>query len=481
MDADSALFDADSVRRLEVEARRRLGDDDALMARAGQAAWRALLDAWPQARRIAVVCGAGGNGGDGYVLARHALESGREVDVWAIRPPTHAAASRAEARYRAAGGRFVTGLPDGADVIVDAVLGIGVEGAVRDEALAAIEAIDSHPAPVLALDVPSGLRSAGAGGPVVHAQRTIEFLLPKHYLRTGRALDACGTLVLDRLGTEADAAAIDLSPVAHRVDRSDLARWLRPRRLDTHKGQSGHVLCVGGDSGMGGALLLCAEAAVRTGAGLVRAHTRPAHAMALLVRLPEALHSDPDSTPDWTWADAVAIGPGLGRGDWGRALFESALASGRPVVLDADALNHLAETPRMVPQAILTPHPAEAGRLLGRSGADVQGDRFGAIAALVERYGAPVVLKGAGTLVGAPGRAPHVVAAGNPGLATGGTGDVLTGAIAALIAQGLASTDAAVAGAVLHAAAGDLAAGDGQRGLRASDLLPALRTLANPS
>ncbi|GAB2520870.1 NAD(P)H-hydrate dehydratase [Lysobacter humi (ex Lee et al. 2017)] len=480
MHADSALFDADSVRRLEIEARRRLGDDDVLMERAGQAAWRALLEGWPAAQRIAVVCGAGGNGGDGYVLARHALAAGRDVGVWAIRSPAHAASVRAEARYRAAGGRIDAGLPGDADVVVDAVLGIGLDGPLRDGARAAIEAIARHPAPVLALDVPSGLREAGPVDAVVHADRTIEFLLPKHGLRTGRALEACGRLVLDTLDTAVDRAALDPVPRAFRLVERDLLRWLRPRRADTHKGESGRVLCVGGDAGIGGALLLCAEAAVRAGAGLVRAHTRAAHATALLVRLPEALHSDPDATPDWHWPDAVALGPGLGRGAWGRALLAGTLASGRPTVLDADALNLLAEAPRPVPQAILTPHPAEAGRLLGRSTADVQGDRFGALAALVERYGAPVVLKGAGTLVGAPGRVPHVVSAGNPGLATGGTGDVLTGTIASLLAQGLAPADAAVAGALLHAAAGDAAAVEGERGLRAADLLPALRRMANP-
>lgn len=481
MDADSALFDADSVRRLEIEARRRLGDDDVLMERAGQAAWQALLDVWPAARCIAVACGGGGNGGDGYVLARHAHEAGRDVRVLAIRPPTHPAAARAEARYRAAGGRFDVQLPDDADVVVDAVLGIGFDGPLRDDARWAIEAIEAHSAPVLALDVPSGLRETGAGDVLVHAERTIEFLLPKRYLRTGRALEASGGLVLAGLETAHDVAALGLSPAARLVREADLARWLRPRRADTHKGESGHVLCVGGDTGMGGALLLCAEASVRAGAGLVRAHTRAEHATALLVRLPEALHADPDAPPDWTWADAIALGPGLGRGDWGRTLFAAALASDRPLVLDADALNLLAETPRAVPQAILTPHPAEAARLRERSTRDVQADRFGALATLVERYAATVVLKGAGTLVGSPGAAPYVIGAGNPGLASGGTGDVLTGTIAALLAQGLAPADAAVAGALLHAAAADHAARDGQRGLRASDLFPALRRLANPS
>ena len=265
-----------------------------------------------------------------------------------------------------------------------------------------------------------------------------------------------------------------------------LPAWLPPRPRDSHKGANGHVLCIGGDLGSGGAIVLCAQAALRAGAGLASVATRAAHVPALLARQPEAMAQAVESAdalaPMIARAGVIAIGPGLGQGEWGRAMFAAALAASKPLVLDADALNLLAAAPRALPAgAILTPHPGEAARLLGTDVAAVQSDRNAAALALVQRHGAIVVLKGAGTIVAAPGRAPRVVAAGNPGMATGGMGDLLTGVIAALRAQGLDAFDAASCGALLHAHAGDLAArDDGMRGLLPSDLLPWLRRCANP-
>jgi NAD(P)H-hydrate epimerase len=265
-----------------------------------------------------------------------------------------------------------------------------------------------------------------------------------------------------------------------------LPAWLPPRPRDSHKGANGHVLCIGGDHGSGGAIVLCAQAALRTGAGLASVATRAAHVPALLARQPEAMAHAVESAdalaPLFARASIIAIGPGLGQGAWGRAMLAAALAASKPLVLDADALNLLAAAPRALPAGtILTPHPGEAARLLDSDIASVQGDRNAAARALVQRYGAVVVLKGAGTIVAAPGRIPRVVAAGNPGMATGGMGDLLTGVIAALRAQGLDAFDAASCGALLHAHAGDLAAReDGMRGLLPSDLLPWLHRCANP-
>lgn len=270
------------------------------------------------------------------------------------------------------------------------------------------------------------------------------------------------------------------------LEPGDLARWLRPRAKDSHKGDHGHVLCVGGDAGSGGAIVLCAQAALRTGAGLVSVATRAAHVAPLLARQPEAMVHAVDSGEDYApllqRADVLAVGPGLGRGEWGRALLDGALRSGKPLVLDADALNLLADAPGASPaDAVLTPHPGEAARLLRTGAHEVQGDRAGAARTLAERFGCVVVLKGAGTLVAAPGETPSVIGAGNPGMATGGMGDLLSGVIAALRAQHLPAYFAAVAGALLHAAAGDEAARiGGERGLLPSDLFPHLRRMANP-
>ncbi|KAG0771340.1 hypothetical protein G6F22_016562 [Rhizopus arrhizus] len=230
---------------------------------------------------------------------------------------------------------------------------------------------------------------------------------------------------------------------------------------------------------------MAAAAALRAGAGLLSLGTRRDHVGPLLARLPEAMtHAleDGDALPALLdRATVVAIGPGLGQDEWARALFARVLACGKPLVVDADALNLLAQDPRALPGAILTPHPGEAARLLGCSSADIQANRYASAQALAERFHAVVVLKGAGSIVAAPAQTPRLIAAGTPGMAVGGMGALLTGIIASLRAQGLAAFDAAAAGALLHALAGDSAAADGARGLLPTDLLAPLRRLANPA
>ena len=297
----------------------------------------------------------------------------------------------------------------------------------------------------------------------------------------------CSWLLDGRASTlELPSALIDDGAATAELLRpAALASWLPPRPRDSHKGTNGRVLCVGGDFGGGGAILLCTEAALRCGAGLVDVATRAAHVSALLARTPEALAHTQETSAGFdsllARADVIAIGPGLGQGEWGSALHRQVLASGKPQVIDADALNLLVgSTTVLPPDAVITPHPGEAARLLECTTADVQRDRLVSARELSARYRCTVVLKGAGTIVAAPDRLPRVIAAGNPGMAVGGMGDVLTGTIAALRAQGLPAFDAACAGALLHAAAGDAAADNGQRGLLPSDLMPWLRRLANP-
>jgi NAD(P)H-hydrate epimerase len=487
----SDLHDTAALRAIEKSATAALGDAFELMQRAGQAAWRELLQHWPQAHRILVVCGPGNNGGDGYVLARHALASGRAVQV--VHLPEHLPrgelAVRARAEYDAAGGIaqvFADALP-ASDLVVDALFGIGFSRAPERTASALIDAINAQESPVFALDVPSGIDadSGCARGAAVRATRTLEFIACKAGLHTGAALDHIGACSLASLEVSADAFT-GIEHVAERLTAHDLPRWLHPRARDTHKGANGRVLCVGGDHGSGGAIVLCAEAALRSGAGLVDIATREAHVPALLARLPEAMaHSPRDDVALRVLlerAGTVAIGPGLGQGEWGHVLFMQSAAAGRPLVIDADALNLLAAAPMALPQeAILTPHPGEAARLLGVSTAQVQGDRFAAARELCARHQCVVVLKGAGTIVAGPEATPRVIAAGNPGMAVGGTGDVLTGVIAALRAQGMRAFEAASCGALLHAAAGDAAVCDGgERGLLPTDLMPWIRRLANP-
>lgn len=491
----SFLYDAAALRLVEAAALAQTSDATALMQRAGRAGWQALLAHWPQAQRAVVVCGPGNNGGDGYGLARHALAAGRSVTV--VRLETHgprtAAARAMHASFEAAGGRveiFGGALPE-ADVVVDALFGIGLSRAPDDATEALIAAINAADAPVLSLDVPSGLSGdrGRAAGAAVRATRTLQFLLPQVGLQTGDGADHAGLLSLDTLGVES-ALLADAPAQARRIDAGDLAHWLRPRARNAHKGLHGRVLCIGGDHGTGGAVLLAAGAALRSGAGLVEVATRDAHFAPLLARWPEAMVRRTDNVTALAGAleaaDVIALGPGLGQGAWGHALFNEALdaacTASAPLVLDADALNLLAAHPRALPPGtILTPHPGEAGRLLGTDAATIQRDRPAAVRALAARWNAVVVLKGAGTLVCAPGGLPWLVAAGNPGMATGGMGDVLTGIVASLRAQGLGAEQAAACSALLHAVAGDVAAAAaGARGLLPGDLIDALRRCANP-
>jgi NAD(P)H-hydrate epimerase len=337
--------------------------------------------------------------------------------------------------------------------------------------------LNAHPAPVLAVDVPSGL-SADTGavlGAAMRAATTVSFIAAKPGLYTGAGPDCCGEVTLDRLDAPIDLgrnlpAACALWPAT-----GPLGTLLPPRSPVAHKGDFGHVLVVGGGAGMLGAAHMAAEAALRVGAGLVSVATAPAHAATLGIGRPELMVASTDSGADLapllTRSTVRALGPGLGRGAWAQRMFAATLAVPGPLVLDADGLNMLAEAPCRRVDWILTPHPAEAGRLLGCTTAEIQADRLAAARALVTRYGGVVVLKGAGTLVD-DGREAVLCAGVNPGLASGGMGDVLTGLIAGLLAQGLAPFAAAIGGVRLHLHAGALAARVvGIPGMLAGDVL----------
>ena len=460
-----------------------------LMQRAGDAALSALRRAWPGACRLTVVCGAGNNGGDGYVLARLARAAGLQVNVCALVDPRRLGgdAARAHADFVAAGGchaGFTSAGLTGIDVIVDALLGTGidrpVDGALRD----CIEAINTSGLPVLALDLPSGL-DADTGlvhGAAIAATRTITFVALKTGQFLGEAPDHVGVLEFAGLDVP-ESARTAQTPVLLRLQASLLADALPRRRRSAHKGDHGRVLIVGGLA-MPGAAGLAGAAALRAGAGLVTVATQAQSTAPIVAGRPELICVAPKSAAGLKTlldaADAVAIGPGLGRGRRARRFFDAALAGDKPLVLDADALNVLAERPRKRSNWILTPHPGEAARLLGVDTASIQRDRLGSLRAITERYGGVCVLKGAGTLVAAGAATAWVCDRGNPGMATAGSGDVLTGIIAALIAGGCDPLRAAAAGVFLHACAGDRAATAGERGLVAGDLIDELRGCVNP-
>jgi NAD(P)H-hydrate epimerase len=481
-----SLHSVAQVRAMEksaLKAQGMIGLD--LMQRAGRAAFALLRRRWPQARRIAVLCGNGNNGGDGYVLAKLAAAEQLSVEVIALAPPSPGTeAAFALADWLTAGGTVTSGdtsWPQ-ADVYVDALFGIGLSRALDGRPAAWVSRLNESAQPVLSLDVPSGVDAdtGAVHGPAVHAAATMTFVARKRGLYTGAARDYCGEIVFDALGvTEADGA-VD----AQLLDAGDLRIALAPRARNAHKGRFGHVLAVGGDAGMGGAIRLAGEAAQRVGAGLVSIATQAEHISAINAARPELMAHAVNGIQELQTlldrASVAAIGPGLGQRAWGHALWHTAIASGKPLVLDADALNLLARESVALPaQCVLTPHPGEAARLLASDVAVVENDRYAAVRELARKYQTVAVLKGAGTLIARPQGDVAVCPWGNPGMASGGMGDVLTGVIAGLLAQGHTAWEAARLGVALHARAGDAAAANGEAGMIASDLFAPLRRLRN--
>ncbi len=486
-----ALYRAEQVRELDRVAIQELGIPGAsLMERAGQAAFGVLRDTWPGVRDISVLCGVGSNGGDGYVVARLAQGAGLRNRVVQVGDPDRLQGDARANRdaYREAGGEVLTSgsLPRKTDVIVDALLGTGLKRELTGDWAEAVRAVNQHRAPTLAIDIPSGLHSdTGAVlGVAVEAAVTVSFIALKQGLFTGQGPHYCGRVHFDGLELPATVYGSQLLS-ARRLDWLKQSQLLSRRRRTAHKGDFGHVLVVGGAKGFSGAARLAGEAAARAGAGLVSLATRAEHAPLLCVARPELMCHGVDRAPELApllrRATVVAVGPGLGRSAWALGLLARVLESGLPLVVDADALNLLADEPHERPDWVLTPHPGEAARLLGSVAAEIERDRFAAARALQQRYGGVVVLKGAGTLVQTAGsRPPAVCTDGNPGMASGGMGDVLTGLIAGLLAQGHGGADAAELAVCLHGAAADRAAARGERGLLASDLLAEIRPLINP-
>jgi NAD(P)H-hydrate epimerase len=462
-----------------------------LMERAGQAALDALRMRWPKAQRVLILAGGGNNGGDAYVVGRLARQAGLEVqlvetgDVASL--PAEAAQAREE--YLSVGG--LAEKPAWADwqcdVIVDGLLGTGTSGEVRESLKPIIRACNEASAPVLALDVPSGL-CANTGrplGPVIKAELTLTFIALKKGLFTGAAAEYCGDIGLAGLGIHKAFEQANKA-VVKRCDYNQLLGLLGRRSRISHKGDFGRVALIGGNLGMPGAIRLAGEASLRSGAGLVNVLTRRQHELAILSGRPELMVNgiDMDEMPLLTEllgrAKVLILGPGLGRCDWAQTLHRVAIEQNKLSVVDADGLNLLTQMPQWRNNWILTPHPGEAARLLGCSVAEIEENRFAAVRNIQQRFGGVCVLKGSGTLVAGDEGEVRVVNAGNPGMASGGMGDVLSGIIGGLLAQGLSLFDAACLGCCIHGLAADQARSAGERGMLASDLMPFVRKLVNP-
>ncbi len=484
------LYRAADVRELDRIAIHEFGIPAIeLMNRAGAAVFDELCSCWPEARHLIIVCGGGNNAGDGYVVARLAKEKGLTVSVLALVDPAELKgdAKTACSAAQAAGvlaADFDVDVLAKADVVVDAIFGTGLDRLVEGRWAEAICAINAVNVPVLSVDIPSGLH-ADSGcmlGHAIRAAATVSFIGLKQGLFSADGVDHCGPVRFDDLGV--DAAVYQQVDVAcERIDWLTLRSQLPARRKSAHKGLYGHTLIIGGNHGMAGAVRLAAEAAARVGSGLTSVATRPDHVVAMAAARPEVMWQPVADAAGMRkamqHATVIAIGPGLGQDAWACELFEVALQSHLPLVVDADALNLLAQEPSQRGHWIITPHPGEAGRLLGCSSADINQQRFESAGALAEKFHAVTVLKGAGSLVCDEHGALSLCSDGNPGMATGGMGDVLTGIIAGLVAQGLDLDAAARMGVALHAAAADKVAETGARGMLAGDVLKVLRVLVN--
>ncbi len=454
---------------------------------------------------ILVVCGRGNNGGDGLVAARHLHNKGLSVQICLLAEPDDLSGDAAT-NYNIARqmGLTINPMPQAqelldslreADLVIDAILGTGISGEVRGAARAAIEAINQAALPVLAVDIPSGV-SADTGailGEAVAADRTLTLGLAKvgHYSYPGRKY--CGEVEVIDISLPADLVA-QQQLSTNLITAADAAAMLPSRWADMHKGDAGRLLIIAGSEGMTGAAALAGIGAARGGAGLVTLAVPVSLNDILEVKCTEVMTLPLPETDQRSLAppaeekisefaascQAVALGPGISQVPATAELARALIAQlPQPLVIDADGLNACADSPDVLRQrcgpTIITPHPGELSRLTGAPVAQIQQDRVGAARQAAEHLSCVVILKGAGTVIADPQGEAWINSTGNPGMASGGVGDVLTGLIGALLAGGATPVAAAVSGVYYHGLAGDLAAQQrGERRLIASDLLDQL-------
>jgi len=514
------LYTSNQVRQIDRQASDGGISGYALMQRAAGAALRVIRQRWPHSRELLVFCGGGNNGGDGYEIARQACADGMSAQIFAMtavdalagdaRVAAQAALASAvpwQLFERSAAERWMLTRQSQHVVFVDALLGIGCKGTLRPLYAQAVDCINESDVPVISIDVPSGIcaNSGHAEQQAVEADVCLMVVARKQGLYTGMAPAFTGELLFDDLGV-GHTITPSTPPVVPMSARGIDSRILRTpallRARTAHKGDSGHVLVVGGDAGFGGAALMAAQAAARSGAGTVSLITRTAHVGAMLTRCPEVMahgldewqgHNAERALQIIKRASAIVLGPGLGRSPWSLTLLHRVMARAVqlqvPLVLDADALNLLSEQKTewhalasavQRAQWILTPHPGEAARMLGLGAAVINAERFQAVRDLQQHTGCVVILKGAGSLLAFPDKNAliDICLEGNPGMASGGMGDVLSGICGAMLAlSGRAkpqfdAADAARFAVCAHGEAADKAAAlIGQRGLMATDLL----------
>lgn len=449
---------AKEIDRLAIEEHGIAGFE--LMSEAGTKAFDLLLKRFPRPAKLLVLCGSGNNGGDGYILASCALRAKWQVDLIATSKPKTVDANTACDQFVADGGKVLQTSSIASDVeydvVVDALLGVGLNGSPSGNYADLIAIVNNLDAVVFALDVSSGI-DADTGAvysPAVQADVTATFIVSKIGLMTGPATSYVGELHTIELSVP-DQAIDAVEPIAAQIETPTLA----PRSRDSHKGSYGSVVIAGGDYGMFGAALLAGRSALRSGAGKVTILSTDEHLDQAALHTPELMSAvfEGGNSPSLQYADAIALGPGLGLGSWGRDVFEAVVKLDKTLLIDADGLTHLASRKGAACGGnwVLTPHPGEAARLLDVTTQQVQANRAEAAQKIAARYNAVCVLKGAGTLVASPSGNLSVCTAGNPGMASAGMGDVLSGIIASLLGQGMPIEQAAKTGVWLHAMAAD--------------------------
>ncbi len=511
------LYRAEQVQQLDLLAINDFGISGfKLMQTAGAVCFDSLMEAWPQSRHLLIFCGAGNNAGDGYIIAGLAKEQGIAAEVVQLgsgeKLKGDAATAWQWALEKEVGMLSFSELLSRNEsmhpntVLIDAMFGTGLDRDVSGEYAQAIDYINCDGSPVLAVDIPSGL-SADSGsvlGSAVRADITVTFIGLKQGLLTHSGRDYIGKLIYHDLDVPAKTFRSESSPApsAQRIDINYALQFMRPRASSSHKGMHGHVVLIGGDYNYGGAIVMAAEAALRSGAGLVSVITRSAHRPAMLSRRPEIMLMGTEDESFHTdamaklleRANALVLGPGLGQGQWSRQLFQTVLAihSARdiPLVIDADGLHLLADRSGSKSSLkrdnwILTPHPGEASVLLDVGTEEIQRDRFAAVSHLQKKWGGACLLKGSGSLICTQENGEQKIflcSEGNPGMASGGMGDVLSGVIGGLLANELSLQQSLSCGVCIHGEAADLAAEEfGPKGLAASDLFNYIRQLINPS
>lgn len=497
------LVSAAEMRRLDEIAQTDYGiRGSSLMAEAGRAIALEIERSYHPAK-ICVVCGKGNNAGDGFVVARQFHELGREVTVITLELKD-AYSGAAKAAWEKLTNTSVTILPvhylgsaiSTADVIVDAILGTGINGPPRDQYASVIKEVNESKRPVVSADIPSGLRDMAPGedpGECIRAHLTVTIGLPKVVLLTHTATPYVGKLVVAPINFPRELLNSGDWQL-NWATPAELAGWLPERKPDSNKGIHGSVGIIAGAESYAGATLLVARAALRSGCGLAAIYTLPALNHIFKIALPEATSILLDSKTPGQWdgssaeafareqkkSSVLAVGPGLGNSPDTREFFSGVLDSWKgPMVIDADGLNLLADGLLQKVQGredcILTPHPGEMGRLTGADATDVQKNRLSVVRDFATKHGVTVLLKGADTLVSRPDGQVWFIAGAEPALAKGGTGDVLTGAIASLFAQGIPMWQAAVLAATAHLQAAKLCVRtSGSRGVLASEVADAI-------